>query len=70
MSRPLIRNVNTCSTCRYWFEMAGYTDADGVAVAACRRRAPVHTASQLPLPSGIWPTTSFDSWCGEWRRAA
>lgn len=45
-------NPQSCKSCRFYFEQAGF----------CRRRAPTVDAVEW----AVWPVTSATDWCGEW----
>jgi hypothetical protein len=58
----------TCETCPYW------TDPDKNEFGECRVVAPTLTPAELAvriyddtngMEYGAWPTTYFDSWCGQ-----
>ena len=55
----------TCSLCRYWKQIAGEDS-----LGECRRFPPMlATDGCVRDGNGIWPDTSADDWCGEYRSA-
>lgn len=57
----------SCEQCRWWVK-----DDLCVSYGQCRARAPMFhpksLATQEDRPSGVWPYTAGDGWCGDFQK--
>lgn len=55
--------LDTCYSCRYWI---GFGIRERGPKGQCRRLPPTVTSR---APTGAFPVTHSNDWCGEWQRA-